>query len=90
MRDHENPDTLKSRLVAKGYDQVHELDFFDTYAPKASFDHLRTFLAMVTMKDYECVHVDRTAARTWPSQHVSWPTPRLFQGPACTSMYLGM
>ena len=44
-------DKLKARYVAKGYAQVEDLDFFDTYAPTCKLETFRILLATAAQKD---------------------------------------
>jgi len=57
-------DKLKARLVARGFSQIHEVDYEDTFAPTVKFDTLRVFLAIAAMKDLELHQVDVNNAFT--------------------------
>lgn len=48
----------KARLCARGFNQIYGRDFFETYAPVASFDTLRIFLTLMASMDYEIDCVD--------------------------------
>jgi transposase InsO family protein len=56
--EHNQPIRWKSRLVAKGYEQVEDLDFGETFSPVAHFDTLRLLLAISTIHDTEIKQVD--------------------------------
>lgn len=64
VRDPHSPETLKSRIVAKGFSQKPGIDFTETYAPTASADSIRLFLAVTAHLDLECDHVDVNNAFT--------------------------
>ena len=44
----------KSRLVARGFPQVHGLDFNETFAPTATMAALRIFIALANQYGYHC------------------------------------
>ena len=46
-------DKLKVRLVARGFSQVHGIDYQDTFTPTVKFDTLRLFLALVALENLE-------------------------------------
>ena len=48
----------KARLVAQGFSQVEEVDYFDTYAPVAKLSSLRTILALAARLDLELDQID--------------------------------
>jgi hypothetical protein len=50
--------TKKSRLVACGYSQRANVDFFDTYAPTLGKTTLRLFLSEVVQREWSLVHWD--------------------------------
>jgi hypothetical protein len=52
----------KVRMVAKGFTQVPNVDYFDTFAPVARLSSLRTVLAMAAKDDLELHQVDVKAA----------------------------
>jgi len=49
---------FKARLVARGFTQVHGIDYSETFAPTARMDTLRLILATVAKEDLECYHFD--------------------------------
>lgn len=52
----------KVRIVAKGFRQVHGVDFTETYAPVVSLTTVRCFLAIVAHLDLECDQMDVVTA----------------------------
>eukprot|EP00171_Calliarthron_tuberculosum_P021771 IDg21771t1 len=52
----------KVRIVAKGFRQVHGVDYNDTYAPVVSLTAVRSFLATVSGMDLECDQMDVVTA----------------------------
>ncbi len=52
------PVRYKSRLVAKGYDQIPNQDFHETFSPVAHFDTLRLLLSLSTIHDTEIKQCD--------------------------------
>ena len=52
----------KVRIVAKGFRQVHGVDFGDTYAPVVSLTAVRCFLATTAHFDLECDQMDVVTA----------------------------
>ncbi|CAB4033849.1 Hypothetical predicted protein [Paramuricea clavata] len=55
-------DTLKARYVAKGYAQIEDLDFFDTYAPTCKPETFRILLATAARKDLYLGQMDVKSA----------------------------
>ena len=55
-------DRYKARVVAKGYSQIYELDYTETYAPVTKFASLRTVLAIAAIHDMELYHLDVSTA----------------------------
>ena len=53
-----SPLKYKSRLVAKGYSQVHGIDYNETFAPVAKMDSIRLALAIATSKQWEVHHME--------------------------------
>ena len=45
-------------LVAKGYSQVHGIEYNETFAPVAKMDSIRLALAIVASKQWEVHHMD--------------------------------
>ncbi|KAK8540260.1 hypothetical protein V6N12_046548 [Hibiscus sabdariffa] len=48
-----NVQTYKGRLVAKGYRQIHDIDYDETFSPVAMFKSIRILLAIAAFHDYE-------------------------------------
>jgi hypothetical protein len=53
---------LKARLVVRGDQQVHGIDYFDTYAPVVSWTTVRTLLTMSCVLGLETKQIDYTLA----------------------------
>ncbi|KAK8562192.1 hypothetical protein V6N12_049239 [Hibiscus sabdariffa] len=53
-----NVQTYKGRLVAKGFRQIHGVDYDETFSPVAMFKSIRILLAVVTFHDYEIWQMD--------------------------------
>ena len=49
-------------LVAKGYSQVHGVDYTETFAPVAKMDSIRLVLAIVASKGWQVHHMDVKSA----------------------------
>ena len=52
----------KAQLVAKGYSQVHGLDYSETFSPVAIMDSIRLGLAVATSQRWEVHHMDVKSA----------------------------
>ena len=50
--------TFKGRLVAKGFKQVHGIDYDETFSPVAMLKSIRILLAIVAFYDYEIWQMD--------------------------------
>ena len=48
----------KDILVARGYSQVHGVDYTETFAPVAKMDFIRLVLAMAASKGWQVHHMD--------------------------------
>ncbi|KAK8521659.1 hypothetical protein V6N12_031550 [Hibiscus sabdariffa] len=48
-----NVQTYKGRLVAKGFRQIHGVDYDEAFSPVAMFKSIRILLAIATFHDYE-------------------------------------
>ena len=53
---------LKARLVVRGDQQIHGIDYFDTYAPVVSWTTVRTLLTMSCVLGLETKQIDYTLA----------------------------
>ncbi|KAK8708456.1 hypothetical protein V6N13_059496 [Hibiscus sabdariffa] len=53
-----NVQTYKGRLVAKGYRQIHGIDYDETFSPVAMFKSIRILLAIAAFHDYEIWEMD--------------------------------
>ena len=51
-------DKYKARLIAKGYTQVEELDYTDTFAPVTKFTTIHSLLALAAQHDLEVHQID--------------------------------
>ena len=45
-------------MVAKGYSQVHGIDYNETFAPVEKMDSIRLSLAIPALKQWEVHHMD--------------------------------
>ncbi|MCQ7222035.1 DDE-type integrase/transposase/recombinase [Salmonella enterica] len=50
--------TYKGRLVAKGFKQIHGIDYDETFSPVAMFKSIRIMLAIAAYHDYEIWQMD--------------------------------
>ncbi|KAK9024988.1 hypothetical protein V6N11_064889 [Hibiscus sabdariffa] len=53
-----NVQTYKGRLVAKGYRQIHGIDYDETFSPVAMFKSIRILFAIAAFHDYEIWQMD--------------------------------
>ena len=53
-----SPLKYKEILVAKGYSQVHGIDYNETFAPVAKMDSIRLALAIAALEQWEVHHMD--------------------------------
>ncbi|KAK8631738.1 hypothetical protein V6N13_028518 [Hibiscus sabdariffa] len=53
-----NVQTYKGRLVAKGFRQIHGIDYDETFSPIAMFKSIRILLAIAAFHDYEIWQMD--------------------------------
>ncbi|KAK8557642.1 hypothetical protein V6N12_009871 [Hibiscus sabdariffa] len=53
-----NVQTYKGRLVAKGFRQIHGVDYDETFSPVAMFKSIRILLAIAAFHDYEIWKMD--------------------------------
>ena len=49
---------FKTRYVAKGFEQVHGVDFFETWAPVGRYATLRALLSICVVWDLETKHIE--------------------------------
>jgi poly-D-alanine transfer protein DltD len=48
----------KARLVSKGFQQVHDIDYDETFSPVAKMDSIHLALSIATTKGWEVHHMD--------------------------------
>ncbi|KAK9008932.1 hypothetical protein V6N11_080408 [Hibiscus sabdariffa] len=53
-----NVQTYKGRLVAKGFRQIHGVDYDETFSPVAMFKSIQILLAVAAFHDYEIWQMD--------------------------------
>ncbi|KAK8560057.1 hypothetical protein V6N12_012860 [Hibiscus sabdariffa] len=53
-----NVQTYKGRLVAKGFRQIHGVDYDETFSPVPMIKSIRILLAIATFHDYEIWQMD--------------------------------
>ena len=51
-------DRLKAWLVAKGYTQIYDLDYGDTFSPVAKITSIRVFLAIAAIRHWPLYQLD--------------------------------
>jgi hypothetical protein len=56
------PGKFKARLCGKGFKQTHGVNYFDTFAPVATYSSLRLFLTVLATLDYEIHSLDVVTA----------------------------
>ena len=49
---------FKARLVARGFSQIHDIDYDETFAPTVRINTLRAMLALIAIKDLKTGQVD--------------------------------
>ncbi len=57
-------DKLKTRLIARDFSQIHEVDYENTFTSIIKFDTLRVFLAIAALKNLELHQVNVNNAFT--------------------------
>ena len=57
-------DKLKARVVARGFSQMHSIDYEDIFAPTVKFDTLHIFLTLVALENLKCHQVNVNNAFT--------------------------
>ena len=55
---------LKARVVARGFSQMHSIDYEDIFAPTVKFDTLHIFLTLVALENLKCHQVNVNNAFT--------------------------
>jgi hypothetical protein len=75
------PLRYKARYVAKGFKQVHGVDYFDTYSPVTRMTSIRTFLAIACLEnwDLESMDVDTAFLNADVDEEVYVTQPEGFQ-----------
>ena len=53
-----SPLKYKARSAAKGYSQVHGIDYNETFTPVAKMDSIKLSLAIAASKQWEVHHMD--------------------------------
>ncbi|EGD74261.1 hypothetical protein PTSG_12421 [Salpingoeca rosetta] len=71
----------KARWVAKGYSQVHGVNYTDTFAPTATISAIRTMLAMAVARGMDIQQMDvNTAFLNAPVDHEIYVQPPAVDG----------
>ena len=52
----------KTRLVAKGYSQIQDIDFEESFSPVARMETVRVFIAIAAQKKRHIYHLDVKSA----------------------------
>ena len=58
MDERNNPTRYKARLVARGFEQVHGIDFDETYAPVTKINSIKLLLSVAADQDLEIKQLD--------------------------------
>ena len=58
MRLNGQVDRLKAHLIAKGYTQQYDSDYYDTFSPMAKISNVRLLLFMVVMRSWPLFQLD--------------------------------
>ena len=64
LHTNDSLDKLKTQVVARGFSQMHGIDYEDTFAPTVKFDTLCIFLTLVALENLKCHQVDVNNAFT--------------------------
>jgi hypothetical protein len=52
------PERYKARLCARGFSQVKDVDYFETFAPTTRYDSIRILLSIAAHKNYKILQFD--------------------------------
>ena len=55
-------ESFKARYVERGFEQIHVLDFHETWAPVGHYTTLRCLLVICAYEDLETMHLDLKCA----------------------------
>lgn len=67
---------FKARLVARGFSQIHGIDYDETFAPTVRMDTMRAVLALIAIEDLETGQIDVNNAFTEASlSHLIYMEP---------------
>ena len=64
LHTNDSLDKLKARVVARGFSQMHSIDYEDIFASTVKFDTLCVFLTLVALENLKCHQVDVNNAFT--------------------------
>jgi hypothetical protein len=68
---------FKARLVARGYNQEHGLNYFESYAPTLSLTSLRLLIGLASRQNLKIHNLDITTAYLYAKldaiAYLKWP-----------------